>query len=254
MFSLKDKRILVIGGGGLLGQEFVCAIAEYGGIPVVGEKNLSCNNSLDKKIPSGKYHLVLMDMTSSESIQNFLAGSLKTIGGLDAVVNCAYPRNAGYGRDALEVTYKDFCENVSTHLGGSFLVNQQFGKFFAEKRSGCIVNIASIYGVIAPRFEIYRDVPFTMPVEYAAIKAGVIHLTRYFAKYFKGTGVRVNCISPGGIEGGQPEKFLQAYNQLGLTKGMLAAKDLQGALLFLLSEASEFVNGQNLIVDDGWTL
>jgi NAD(P)-dependent dehydrogenase (short-subunit alcohol dehydrogenase family) len=114
--------------------------------------------------------------------------------------------------------------------------------------------MSSIYGVVAPRFEVYENTTMTMPVEYAAIKAGLIHLTKYMAKYFKGKNIRVNSISLGGLKDGQPESFLDSYEQFCLNKGMLDAKDISGTLLYLLSDLSEYVNGQNITVDDGFTL
>jgi len=107
---------------------------------------------------------------------------------------------------------------------------------------------------MAPRFEVYADTPMTMPVEYAAIKSSIIHLTRYFAQYFKGCGIRCNAISPGGILDRQPESFLEAYKSHCAEKGMLDAGDMCGPLIFLLSDDAKFINGQNLIVDDGFSL
>jgi len=126
--------------------------------------------------------------------------------------------------------------------------------YFQKQGYGNIINISSIYGVISPKFEIYNNTGMTTPVEYAAIKSGMLHLTKYMAKYFKGKNIRVNAISPGGILDGQPEEFLKKYNKQCLTKGMLDKNDLNGALVFLLSDMSKFVNGQNLIVDDGFVL
>jgi NAD(P)-dependent dehydrogenase (short-subunit alcohol dehydrogenase family) len=94
----------------------------------------------------------------------------------------------------------------------------------------------------------------TTPVEYAAIKSGMLHLTKYMAKYFKGKNIRVNAISPGGILDGQPREFLSEYNQKCLTKGMLDGCDLSGTLVFLLSDMSMYINGQNIVVDDGFSL
>ena len=107
---------------------------------------------------------------------------------------------------------------------------------------------------MTPRFEVYDGTAMTMPVEYSAIKAGVVQLTRYFAQYFKGSGIRVNCISPGGILDNQPESFLTAYNSHCASKGMLVPQDVLGALLFLLSDESRFMTGQNIVVDDGYSL
>ena len=131
---------------------------------------------------------------------------------------------------------------------------QAFGKYFKKQGHGNIINFASIYGVIAPKFEIYDNTAMTIPVEYAAIKSGMLHLTKYMAKYFKGMNVRVNAISPGGILDGQPDEFIRKYNQECSTKGMLDGKDLNGTLIFLLSDMSSYVNGQNLVVDDGFIL
>jgi NAD(P)-dependent dehydrogenase (short-subunit alcohol dehydrogenase family) len=114
--------------------------------------------------------------------------------------------------------------------------------------------MSSIYGVVAPRFGVYEGTEMTMPVEYALIKSGIIHLTKYIAGYHRGMGIRCNCISPGGIRAGQPETFIARYNAHGTNKGMLDPQDVSGALLFLLSDASAYVNGQNIVVDDGWTL
>lgn len=139
-------------------------------------------------------------------------------------------------------------------MGGYFLVAQQFCIAFKAQGGGNVVNMASIYGTMTPRFEVYDGTPMTMPVEYAAIKAAIVQLTRYFAEYFKGSGIRVNSLSPGGIFANQPAEFLNAYNGYCASKGMLAPHDLRGTLLFLLSDASQFMTGQNLVVDDGYSL
>ena len=152
------------------------------------------------------------------------------------------------------MTREDFCDNVSQHLGGYFLVSQKFIALFRAQGHGNIVNLASVYGFLAPRFEIYRGTSMTMPVEYAVIKSGVLQLTKYLARYLAGENIRVNAISPGGIEDAQPEAFRDAYRAFCLGKGMLEARDVSGALLFLLSDRSRFVNGQNLVVDDGFSL
>ena len=155
-----------------------------------------------------------LDITRRESVEHLIAETQSRCGHIDAVVNNAYPRNANYGRRIEDVEYADFCENVSLHLGGYFLIAQKFALFFQQCGKGNIVNLSSIYGVIAPRFDIYENTSMTTPVEYAAIKSAVIHLTRYFAQYFKKSGVRCNALSPGGIEAGQPQVFLDNYNRL----------------------------------------
>ena len=140
------------------------------------------------------------------------------------------------------------------NLGGYFLCSQQLAMYFKKQGFGNIINIASVYGVIAPRFEVYEGTKMTMPVEYAVIKSALIHVTRYMAKYFKGMNIRVNSISPGGIFDNQSEIFLRKYHNLALSKGILDKIDLKGTLLYLLSDMSKYVNGQNIVVDDGFTL
>jgi NAD(P)-dependent dehydrogenase (short-subunit alcohol dehydrogenase family) len=94
----------------------------------------------------------------------------------------------------------------------------------------------------------------TMPVEYACIKSAIVHLTKYMAKYFKGQNIRFNCISPGGIFADQPQDFIKNYNKYALSKGILNKEDIVGTVIFLLSDTSKFINGQNIVVDDGWSL
>lgn len=254
---LTDKIIVITGGAGFLGRQFCEAVADQGGVAVVADLDfvaaVKVSNEITSRLP-GRAEAASLDMTNKESVVALITSLLEKYGRIDALVNNAYPRNRNYGRKLEDVTYEDFCENVDSHLGGYFLMAQQFGLAFQKLGGGNIVNMSSIYGVIAPRFEVYADTPMTMPVEYAAIKSAVVQLTRYFAQYFKGNGIRVNCLSPGGILDAQPEVFLQRYNVHCNGKGMLDSRDINGSLLFLLSDASRYVTGQNLIIDDGFSL
>lgn len=254
---LTDMVVVITGGAGFIGRQFSAAVAEHGGVVVVADVDIEAATRVAEEIAvrhPGKAEAAMLDITSQDSVKALIARLQDRHGHIDAVVNNAYPRNSNYGRKLEQVAYEDFCENVGLHLGGYFLVAQQFGMYFREQGRGNIVNMSSIYGVMTPRFEVYEGTPMTMPVEYAAIKSAVIHLTRYFAQYFKGDGIRVNCLSPGGILDRQPEAFLQKYDSYCNGKGMLDATDLNGSLLFLLSDASKYVTGQNLIVDDGFSL
>lgn len=254
---LKQKVIVVTGGAGLLGRQFCMSIASNGGIAVIADRDAesaeSAANDVLNKYP-GCALAELLDITDKNSVLQLIDRLKVRFGRIDAVVNNAYPRNRHYGRKLEEVTYEDFCENVGLHLGGYFLVAQQFGLLFKEQGGGNIINMASIYGVMAPRFEIYKDTSMTMPIEYAAIKSGVIQLSKYFAKYFLASGVRVNSLSPGGILDKQSASFLKAYNANCGLKGMLSSDDVIGSLVFLLSDSSKYITGQNFIVDDGFSL
>ncbi len=184
---------------------------------------------------------------------------IEEYGKIDAFVNTSYPRTKNWGFKFEEVTYKDFCENLNIHLGGYFLASQQMALFFKKQGYGNIINIASIFGIRPPKFEVYKGIinhgnEMTCPVGYNSIKAGIIMLVQYMAKYFKGCNIRINCISPGGIFAEQPELFIERYKEYCTSKGMLNPSDLKGTLIFLLSDMSSFINGQNLIVDDGWSL
>ncbi|GER94601.1 flagellin modification protein A [hot springs metagenome] len=242
---LKDKIIIVIGGEGLLGKAIVNSILQEGGISISADIKPSQDNNVD---------FIFVDITSKKSINDCIETIYEKYGKIDAMVNVSYPRNKNYGRKFLDVEFDDFCENVSLHLGGYFLASQQFIKFFLKQGYGNIINFSSIYGVIAPSFEIYAETTMTMPVEYAAIKSAIIHLTRYMAKFLKGKNIRVNCISPGGIMDKQPINFIKNYNSLCLNKGMLDKDDIIGTVIFLLGDISKYINGQNIIVDDGYSL
>lgn len=254
---LLGKRIVVTGGAGLLGRAFCRGIVEQGGAVVVADRASSSASGLAGELNAqrdGCARDFSLDICDPDSVDGLIAFSHDNLGGVDAVVNSAYPRNANYGRSLEDVAYGDFCENISMHLGGYFLVMQRFALLFKRQGAGSIVNIGSIYGTMAPRFSLYEGTTMTMPVEYAAIKAGVHQLTRYFAQYYKADGVRVNTLSPGGVADGQPTAFLQGYASFCGTKGMLEPQDTLGALVFLLSDASRYITGQNLVVDDGFSL
>ena len=254
---LTDKVIVVTGGAGLLGRAFARGIVEQGGVAIVADidaaRAAAVTTAIDVAFP-GRALPYAVDITDLASVDALIESVHGSLGRIDAVVNNAYPRNAAYGRRVEDVTYADFCENLGLHVGGYFLVAQRFAVHFVRHGGGNIVNMASIYGVMAPRFEVYEGTPMTMPVEYAAIKAGVIHLTRYLAQYYKSQGIRVNALSPGGILNQQPAPFLARYSSYSGATGMLDPTDLVGTLAYLLSDASRFMTGQNLVVDDGFSL
>ncbi|NVK31264.1 MAG: SDR family oxidoreductase [Gammaproteobacteria bacterium] len=255
---LTDKVVVITGGAGLLGQVFAASVIAHGGTAVVADINLEAAKQAAEQIKqqSGvvKVHAIALDINSQASLTGAIVSLNKQFGKIDALVNNAYPRNKNYGRHFFDVEYADFCENLSINLGGYFLASQQFAQYFKQQGFGHIVNIASIYGVVAPRFDVYENTSMTTPVEYAAIKSGLLHLTRYMTKYFKGMNIRVNAISPGGIFDHQPEPFLKAYKRSCANKGMLDKEDLGGTLVYLLSDLSQYVNGQNITVDDGFSL
>jgi len=255
---LLNKVVVITGGAGLIGQAFVKAIVENQGTAVIADINSALAGNvkerLQNELDTENIDSIELDVTSKDSINIAIRELTAKYSSIDALVNNAYPRNNQFGRHFFDVEYVDFVENLGLNLGGYFLASQQFAEFFKKQGYGNIVNISSIYGVVAPKFEIYKNTKMSSAVEYAAIKAGLIHLTKYMAKYFKGLNIRVNTLSPGGIFDDQPEEFLNAYHRECLNKGMLDQSDLKGTLVYLLSDMSKYVNGQNIIVDDGFSL
>lgn len=255
---IKDKIIVVTGGAGIIGKEFIKAIVKNRGIAIIADidEDTSINvlNTLSQELDTKNIDFIKLDITSKDSLKNCINYLNKKYRRIDALVNNAYPRNKNYGKYFEDVEYTDFVENLGLNLGGYFITSQQFSQYFKIQGHGNIINISSIYGVVAPKFEIYKDTNMTTPVEYAAIKAGLIHLTKYMAKYFRRMNIRVNTISPGGILNNQPKTFLDRYKKECLNKGMLDSCDITGTLLYLLSDFSKYVNGQNIIVDDGFSI
>ncbi|GAB5380732.1 MAG: oxidoreductase [Aliiglaciecola sp.] len=251
---LKGKTILVLGAAGKIGSEVVRGALKEGASVVAADVNqlkMKSDFELELIASGGKLTLKTIDVLCEKSTHAIFNGSIH----FDGLVNCTYPRNAAYGASFLDVKLSDFNQNLKMHLGSAFLIMQQAARYFeSSKKPISIINFSSIYGFIAPRFELYRGTSMTMPVEYAAIKSAIVHLTKYVSSYVKHSDFRVNCVSPGGIIEGQPDSFLEAYKKQAASKGMLDREDVVGSVLFLLSDHSRYVRGQNIVVDDGFSL
>lgn len=259
MPMLRNKNILLVGAMGSIGSSLARNLIESGAnviaLDIYNPEFINLNISIKKNC--GRIIYEQVDITDKSGLDRVFNIADSEFGGIDGAVNTAYPRNANYGRDLFDVDYLDFCENVSLHLGGYFLFMQACAQYSIKHgKNFSLVNFSSIYGSQSPKFELYSDTTMTMPVEYAAIKAGLEHLTRYFAAYFKGqfTEFRANCVSPGGIFSNQDPKFVSRYKSYTLSKGMLDSNDIAGTVIFLLSDASRYIVGQNIIVDDGFVI
>lgn len=250
---LKGKTILVAGAAGLLGCTLSVELQRRGARLVLADLSLG---ALTERLSAAGLDLTSVELHQTDFNQPDAVRALfDQYPALTGAVNCTYPRTSSYGRHFFDVTLDSFNENVQLHLGAAFVFVQQAARHFQQHRQPfSLVNLASVYGVVAPRFDIYLDTPMTMPVEYAAIKAAVLQLTKYVTCYVNDSAFRANAVSPGGILDRQPEAFLQKYQQQTCGKGMLDPLDLCGSIAFLLSDDSKYLQGQNLIVDDGFTL
>jgi NAD(P)-dependent dehydrogenase (short-subunit alcohol dehydrogenase family) len=251
-FDLSQKTCVVIGGAGLLGAVFSRALRDAGATVVIADMNAEKGRKLAQEISASFEEA---DATKPESLSALASRLSEKFGTIDAVVNSAYPKTAQFGKSFQEADVADMLADLSLHIGVCLSVAKAFGPLMEKQGGGSIVFLGSIYGVSAPRFEIYEGTSMALPAEYAAIKGGIISLARYFASLFGKRGIRVNVISPGGIRDAQPETFVENYSKyLKLGHGLLSPEDIAGALVYLFSDASKQVTGQNLLIDGGWTL
>lgn len=182
MINLENKVVVITGGCGFLGSTFVKAVLEHNGRVVIADLDKEAGNrQLLTLAESGvSQDRILFSETSINnihSVERLIEETHLKFGKIDALLNNAHPRNSNYSKVLDESSYDAFCENLTNHLGGYFLCMQQFSKYFVKQGFGNIISMSSIYGVVAPRFDIYEEADFTMPVDYAPIKSGIIHLT-----------------------------------------------------------------------------
>lgn len=257
--DLDGKVVIVTGGAGLIGRSFVRAVINSGGTAIIADADESAGKrvigELTAELQTDRIDFINVNIVEEESVQGMIRDVLSKHQRIDALVNNAYPRNKNYGRKFEDVEFEDFCVGLSLHLGGYFLVSKEVSKVMVKQQSGVIVFIASIYGFMAPRFELYENTDFTSPVEYSAIKGGLLSLTKYLASYLGKHGIRVNALSPGGVYNHQPESFVDQYvKKVVVGKRMADPSDLSGALTFLISDSARYVTGQNIVVDGGWSI
>ena len=172
----------------------------------------------------------------------------------DVWVNCAYPRTDKFITSFEgNLDYEDWSHNVDVQMNSVCFISSEVAQLMSTNGGGAIVNVASIYGVRAPRFEIYNDTMVSMPPAYSAIKAGIINYSRQLAVYYASRGVRINCVSPGGVFNNQDSAFIKNYDNA-VPIGRLANPDeIAAPIFFLLSDEASYITGVNLPVDGGWT-
>jgi len=265
LFDLTDRAAMVTGGAGLLGAEFCRTLAGAGASVAVADLDRTGAGAVADGLRGmpGAARAVELDVTRPESVQRAVGEVVGAFGRLDILVNCAAldpkfdPSQAGRHTNAFEdYPLESWNQALAVNLTGLFLCSQAAGRQMLAQGSGVIINICSTYGLVGPDQRIYerpgQPAQFK-PVYYSVTKAGVLGLTRYLATYYAGKNVRVNALTPGGVFNDHDETFVRQYAARTVLGRMAHKDEMNGALLFLASQASSYMTGANLVVDGGWT-
>jgi 2-deoxy-D-gluconate 3-dehydrogenase len=267
-FDLTGRVAVVTGGVGLLGAEFCRTLAEAGAAVAVVDLNAPASQAVADSLTKGGYRALAIpaDITRPESVSAVIENILSAFGRLDVLVNSAAldPKfdpdalNKGITPGAFEDYPLDLWNSaLSVNLTGMFLMTQACVRPMIEQgKKGSIINICSTYGLNGPDQRIYvregQRVAFK-PVYYTVTKAGVMGFTKYLAAYYAGTEIRVNALTPGGVFNNHEDYFVQNYSAKTILGRMAEKDEMNGALLFLASDASSYMTGNNVVVDGGWT-
>ncbi len=263
LFRLDGKVAVVTGGAGILGRGYCRALAERGATVIVADINQAACDTLAAQLAAETGAAVrglAVDLSSEASIVAWAKAILDTHGRVDVLMNNAAAKADGFFAPLENYSLQTWNEVMAVNVNALFLAVRELGPGMAERGSGSIINVSSIYGVVAPDQRIYEGSWYAdlggainTPMIYSATKGAVVAMTRYLATYWGPRGVRCNCLTPGGVASGQNEEFDQRYSARVPMGRMAKADEMIGALLYLASDASSYVNGQNLIVDGGWT-
>lgn len=263
LFDLTGKSAIVTGGAGILGQHFCAGLAESGAnvaIVDIDEKKAEALAVRLAQIHGVKLLGIGCDITQASSVQRMVERVVEDFGKIDVLHNNAAGKSDDL--DAFFAPFEDYSLEqwrtiMSVNLDGMFLVAQAVGKqMVAQNQGGSIIQTSSIYGLMAPDKRIYEGSHYlgrqiNTPAVYSTSKAATIGLTRHLAAYWADKGIRVNTLTPGGTESGQNETFKKLYSNRVPMNRMAKQGEMVGALLYLASDASSYVTGQNIIVDGG---
>jgi len=267
-FDLTGRVAVVTGGVGLLGAEFCRTLAEAGAAVAVVDLNASASQAVADSLTNSGYKALALptDITQPDSVNAAVEKVLSTFGRLDVLVNSAAldPKfdpdavNKGITPGAFEDYPLDLWNSaLNVNLTGMFLMTQACVKpMIQQGKKGSIINICSTYGLNGPDQRIYikegRRVAFK-PIYYTVTKAGVMGFTKYLAAYYAETEIRVNALTPGGVFNNHEDYFVKNYSAKTILGRMAKKDEMNGALLFLASDASSYMTGNNVVVDGGWT-
>lgn len=269
LFDLTGKVALITGAGGLLGPKHAEAIIEYGGIAIITDwhedRAIEKSKELNDKYGEGKAIPFFMDVTDKNSIEHVL-NSLETAGmNVDILINNAAkdPKvKKGEGNltpdSRFETMTEEYWEEgMSAAVKGTFLCSQAVGNRMLKNGGGVILNVSSDLGVIAPDQRLYRkegvaeDMQNVKPITYSAAKWAIIGMTKYLGVYFADKGIRVNAISPTGVYNNHPEDFVKKLSNIIPMGRMADINEYKGAIVFLCSDASSYMTGENVVMDGG---
>lgn len=260
LFNLDGRVAVITGAAGLLGRDHAYVLSRFGANLVLTDLNLEGCKAAAEEISASsdsRVEIEPCDVTSKSDWQELVANVIRTFGRIDVLVNNAgytnQSRSAGYAAPFIGFPQEDWQQILDVNLTGVFLGCQAVGERMLKQGSGSIINIASMYGVVSPNHRMYPGTGIAQPAAYSVSKAGVIALTRYLATLWAEKGVRVNCITPGGVYNGHTETFSGRYQALCPIRRMADSHEMRGALVYLASDASSYCVGHNLVVDGGWT-
>jgi NAD(P)-dependent dehydrogenase (short-subunit alcohol dehydrogenase family) len=255
LLSLQNRTVFITGGAGHLGTAMCESLAELGANIVIGSRDKEKSNSITRKLSEEfgvQASAVQLDITSPESIEEALLVIEKEYGGLNILINNAW---SGKKNTFESISMDDWKYDIDVCLNGVFYTVKKAFPYLKETK-GVIVNVASMYGHVAPDYRMYAGTDHANPPSYGAAKAGVIQLTKYLASFLSPHGIRVNAISPGPFPFADIVKnaeFMGALEAKTMLNRLGNPEDLKGAIALLSSDASSYMTGQNICVDGGWT-
>ena len=252
LFSIRDRVILLTGGSGLYGRGLVAMLAEAGATLVIASRGLEKLQQVAAAETARGFtvHAEQLDQSDEKSVLTLRDRVIAKFGRVDGLVNNSVARPM----KSPDAPVSAWEESMRVNATGLFLMTRAFGEAMSATKSGSIVNIGSMQGMIGPSLELYTGTDMgTPPPDYFFHKGGMENLTRYYAGILGPHNVRVNCLAPGGFFNHQPEPFLTRYAEHTMLGRMAGERDLGGAVIFLLSDAARYITGVNLPVDGGYT-
>lgn len=261
-FRLDEKIVVVTGGTGILGRLYCRRLVESGATVIIADLNQEKCQELANVVGGGpgKAYGMAVDLSDEQSVMHWTKQIKGFFPKIDVLINNAATKSPDFFAPLKQFSLADWNQVMAVNVTGVFLTCRELGACMAEQGSGSIINISSIYGVVGPDQRIYEGSWYeemggaiNTPLVYSASKGAIIAMTRYLATYWGHCGVRTNTLTPGGVSSGQNSVFEEKYSARIPMGRMACAEDMVGALLYLASDASSYVNGQNIIVDGGLT-